>query len=306
MTNPVFTRSKVFTDRTPAGYPGMPGYQVGGAPGAGSGQRATYTPTQEYPNDPGAYGADTSASQRATGYNYPASPTATRPMTLDDVLIKSALTFGTLLVGGAVAWFTTAANPGLGIMLSLGGMVIALVLGVINAFKSQPSPALILGYAFFEGLMLGAISQVFSAAYGGVVPKAIGATIITALVMFTLFKTKIVRNSPTLMRVVMIGMASLFVFYLVNFMVSLISPAANFYHATLFGFPLWIVISLVAIVLAALSLVTDFDYIFQAVENRAPAETAWTCAFGLMVTMVWLYIEFLRLFAFFASQASDN
>lgn len=295
MTNPVFTRSKVFTERTPAGYPGMPGYQVGqsGAPTETGGPRATY-PTSDYPQEtfPGAQPE--------------AAAAGTRPVTLDDVLIKSVFTFGTLLVGGALAWFVTATNPGLGMALSLGGMVIALVLGMINAFKSRPSPALILGYAFFEGLMLGAVSQLFSAAYGGVVPKAIGATIVTALVMFALFKTNIVRNSPTLMRVVFIGMGSLFVFYLVNFVVSLIFPAANFYHATLFGFPLWIVVSLVAIVLAALSLVTDFDYIFQAVENRAPAETAWTCAFGLMVTLVWLYIEFLRIFAYIASTASDN
>lgn len=296
MTNPVFTRNKVFTERTPAGYPGMPGYQVGqsGAPSASTGgSRATYPPSA-YPQE------------AFPGTQPEAAAAGTRPVTLDDVLIKSVFTFGTLLVGGALAWFVTATNPGLGATLSLGGMVIALVLGMINTFKSRPSPALILGYAFFEGLMLGAVSQLFSVAYGGVVPKAIGATIVTALVMFALFKTNIVRNSPTLMRVVFIGTGSLFVFYLVNFVVSLIFPAANFYNATLFGFPLWMVVSLVAIVLAALSLVTDFDYIFQAVENGAPAETAWTCAFGLMVTLVWLYIEFLRIFAYIASTASDN
>lgn len=304
MTNPVFTRNKVFTERTPAGYPGMPGYQVGssGAPsGSTGGSRATY-PTQEYPRDYDTFpGAENTQTQ--PGFAFPEA-TGTRPVTLDDVLIKSVLTFGTLLIGGTLAWFTTATNPSLGMAMMFGGMIIALVLGLINSFKSRPSPVLILGYAFFEGLMLGAISQVYATVYDGVVPKAIGATIVTALVMFVLFKTKLVRNSPTLMRVVFIGMGSLFVFYLVNFVVSLIFPSASFYNATLFGFPLWIVVSLVAIVLASLSLVTDFDYIMQAVENRAPAETAWTAAFGLMVTLVWLYLEFLRLLSLFASSDS--
>ncbi|MCI6584983.1 MAG: Bax inhibitor-1/YccA family protein [Mobiluncus sp.] len=311
MTNPVFTRNKVFTQRTPAGYPAMPGYQVGGGTQTlpGQGQYATYQPnpttqpTQAYPNDPFAA---PNAGQQA-GYGFPPAsnaPTATRPVTLDDVLIKTLLTFGVLLVGGAVSWFTTATNPGLGYAMMFGGMIVALILGLVNSFKRRPSPALILGYAFFEGLMLGSISQLYSTLAGGVVPKAIGATIVTTLVMLVLFKTKTIRNSPTLMRVVFIGMGSLFVFYLLNFVISMIFPAANFYNVTLFGFPLWVVVSLVAIVLAALSLVTDFDFIMRAVENRAPAETAWTAAFGLMVTLVWLYLEFLRLFALFAS--SDN
>lgn len=302
MTNPVFTRNKVFTERTPAGYPAMPGYQVGNGNHSDSGrERTAYRPTQEYPND------------RAQGYP-PTPPPAypqplsgfgtgqdTRAMTLDDVLIKSVFTFLTLLVGGTVSWFTTETNPSLGMSMLFGGMVVAFVLAMINSFKTVPSPALILGYAFFEGLMLGAVSRMYAGVYDGVVPKAIGATVVTALVMFVLFKTKLIRNSPTLMRVIFVGMASLCVFYLVNFVVSLIFPALNFSHFTVFGFPLWVVVSLVAIVLAALSLVSDFDFIFQAVENRAPARTAWTCAFGLMVTLVWLYLEFLRLLAIFSS-----
>ena len=106
------------------------------------------------------------------------------------------------------------------------------------------------------------------------------------------------------MRVVMVGMFSIFVFYLGNLVVSLINPAWSFYGPnapTIGGFPLWIIVSLIAIGLAAFSLVTDFDYIVTAVDNGAPQETAWTAAFGLMVTLVWLYIEFLRIFAYFAS-----
>lgn len=295
MSNPVFTRNKVFTERTPGGYPTMPGYQVGG--GA----------TQTYPgNAPHVSYAPEQPQQFPTpqGQEQYGTVSGSRPVTLDDVLIKTVLTFGTLLLFGAGAWALTAANPGLGMSVAFGSMIVALVLGLVNSFKRRPSPALILGYAAFEGVMLGGISSMFAALYDGVVMKAIVATLVTTGVMLVLFKTKVVRNSPTLMRVVMVGMFSIFVFYLGNLVVSLINPAWSFYGPnapTIGGFPLWIVVSLIAIGLAAFSLVTDFDYIVKAVDNGAPQETAWTAAFGLMVTLVWLYIEFLRIFAFFAS-----
>lgn len=270
----------------------MPGYQVGGgATQTLPSDAPMYTPQQPSPAEPSFTGFEQNVPR-------------VRPVTLDDVLIKTLLTFGTLIAAGAVGWVLTATNPGLGAGLSFGGMLIAFVLGMINSFKRRPSPALILGYAAFEGLFLGSLSGMFAMVYDGVVGKAIVATLVTTVVMLVLFKTKIVRNSPTLMRVVFVGMTSLVVFYLGAFVVSMINPAWSFYGPnapTIGGFPLWIVVSLIAIGLAALSLVTDFDYIVNAVEHGAPQETAWTAAFGLMVTLVWLYIEFLRIFAFFAS-----
>ncbi|NMW43529.1 Bax inhibitor-1/YccA family protein [Mobiluncus curtisii] len=269
MSNPVFTRNKVFTERTPGGYPTMPGYQVGG--GA----------TQTYPGDaPQVSYAPERPQQFPTpqGQEQYGTTSASRPVTMDDVLIKTVVTFGTLLLFGAGSWALTATNPGLGMSVAFVSMLVALVLGLVNSFKRCPSPALILGYAAFEGVMLGGISSLFAALYDGVVVKAIVATLVTTLVMLVLFKTKVVRNSPTLMRVITVGMFSIFVFYLGN-----------------------MVVSLIAIGLAAFSLVTDFDYIVTAVDNGAPQETAWTAAFGLMVTLIWLYIEFLRIFAYFAS-----
>lgn len=291
MTNPVFTSNKVFTQRTPAGYPTMPGYEVGGsAPQA--------TPADQAFNSPYGQGLP---SNTPMPESYSTNVPASRPMTLDDVLIKSLISFGVLLLGGAVSWMLVEANPTAGYGLMVGGTIVAFVLALINSFKRRVSPVLVLAYALSEGLALGAISRLFSYVADGAVPKAIAATVVTLLVMLVAFKTRVVRNSPTLMRVVLIGMTSILVFYLLNFVVSLFFPAANFYSVTLFGFPLWVVVSLAAIVLAALSLVTDFDFIVQAVENRAPVETSWTAAFGLMVTLVWLYLEFLRLFALLSS-----
>lgn len=313
MTNPVFTSNKVFTDRTPAGYPAMPGYQVGvgGAAQTLPQQTQFQSPTDADTSPlPGTQTSQTPGQfqlpQPGYGQGFPnrtqpVSPATTRPMTLDDVLIKTIICFGVLLFGGAVSWFMTLSNPGIGATLTIVGSLAAFVLSLVVSFKKGVSPALILSYAFMEGIALGAISSLFSMVADGAVPKAIGATLVTTIVMLVFFKTKLIRNSPTLMRVVWIGLASIAVFYLLNFAVSLIFPAANFYNLTIGGFPLWIVVSLAAIVLAALSLVTDFDYILQAVENRAPVDTAWTAAFGLMVTLVWLYIEFLRLFSYFTS-----
>lgn len=289
MANPVFTRSRAFTDRTPAGYPNMPGYQVDGdeTPLSPAEQHATYQP------------------QDAAPQPFATTPSAaSRPLTLDDVLIKTVITFGVLLVGGVMAWMAVGINPNTTSTLIIGGSLVAFVLALINSFKRKPSPVLILLYAFTEGLALGAISRIFSALAEGVVPKAILATIVTTLVMLVLFKTKIIRNSPTLMRIVFIGLGSIAAFYLLNFILTLAVPSWSFYGSDapkLFGFPIWLIVSLVAIVLAALSLVTDFDFIVRAVNNGAPAETAWIAAFGLMVTLVWLYLEFLRIITYFVS-----
>lgn len=294
MSNPVFTRSTVFQPRTPAGYPSMPGYRPG--MGAGLGDDAM----------PSLHG-DFAASAGEAAANMPPAAQAyagagERTMTYDDVLIKTGITFGVLLVAAAGTWMLSAAAPGLGLLLMIGGVLGGLVFGLINAFKRQVSPFLVLAYAVCEGLALGGISKIFESAYDGVVTKAILATAVTFIVMLAAFKTKLIRNSPTLMRVVFIGTLSIAGFYLVNFAISLFAGAsAAPGNLTLFGFPLWVIVSLVAVVLAAFSLVTDFDFIDQAVRNGAPVSASWTCAWGLMVTLVWLYLEFLRLLSYFSS-----
>lgn len=307
MSNPVFTRNRVFTDRTPAGYPAMPGYQVGnnsentaspqyGATSSNTGFTQRY-PESNYPQQ----SQQPQPARTSYGTNESYASGAPRPVTMDDMLIKTLITFGALLVAGGFAWFTTAANPTLGMPFMIGGSLAAFVLAMVNSFRRKVSPFLILAYAAAEGLALGAISFVFSNIADGVVGKAILATLVTTVVMLVLFKTKVIRNSPTLMRVTTIGLVSIAAVYLLNFIIGIFAPSWTITSITIGGFPLWVVISLVAVVLAAVSLVSDFDFINQAVENRAPVETSWLAAFGLMVTLVWLYLEFLRLFAYFAN-----
>ncbi|MYM20637.1 hypothetical protein GSY69_11865 [Brevibacterium sp. 5221] len=227
----------------------------------------------------------------------PQRPVDERVMTYDDVFMKSLLCFAVLLVGAAVGWFA----PILTLPAVLGG----LVLGLVNAFKKEPSPGLILAYAAVEGVALGGISRAFEGLYNGIVMQAILATLCVFGVMFALFKAKIVRNSPKLMKFLLIAVGGYAIFSLISFGITLVTGfnMRSDVHVSLFGmsFPIGVLISGIAIVLAALTLITDFDMVEQGVRNRIPERYSWLCAFSLMTTLVWLYIEILRLLSYLRS-----
>jgi uncharacterized YccA/Bax inhibitor family protein len=218
-----------------------------------------------------------------------AAPSATSlqtdRMTYDDVAVKTAALFGVLLVTAAYAWLRP--TPVL-LWVGLGG---GLVLGLVNAFKREPSPALILAYAGFEGLFLGTISVAFESFYNGIVFQAVLATLTTFGVMLALYKSGRIRVTPKFQRILLIAVGGYFVFCLVNLGIYL------FTGNSLRGGLLGLLIGAVGAVLASLMLVLDFDAIEQGVRDRIPARYAWTAAFGLAVTLIWLYIEFLRIIA---------
>ncbi|WP_230671833.1 Bax inhibitor-1/YccA family protein [Rathayibacter sp. Leaf248] len=222
-------------------------------------------------------------------YNRPAaSSLETDRMTVEDTLAKTALAFVVLLAGAAVGWFV----PG----LMLPAVLIALVLGIVNAFKKVPSPALILGYALTQGVAVGGISRFFETAYEGAVVQALLATVIVIGVTLALFMNGKIRTSPKLNKIFFIGMISYAVFSLVNLGLGLFGVGGGFGLRT--GF-IGIVIGLIAIALATYSLVMDFEFIQQGVRNRAPRIYGWTGAYGVLVTVVWMYLEILRLVAIF-------
>jgi uncharacterized YccA/Bax inhibitor family protein len=207
-------------------------------------------------------------------YNRPAaSSLETDRMTVEDTLAKTALAFVVLLAGAAVGWFV----PG----LMLPAVLVALVLGIVNAFKKVPSPALILGYAATQGVAVGAISGIFENVYEGAVVQALLATVIVIGVTLALFMNGKIRTA---------------VFSLVNLGLGLFGVGGGFGLRT--GF-IGIVIGLIAIALATYSLVMDFEFIQQGVRNRAPRIYGWTGAYGILVTVVWMYLEILRLVAIF-------
>ena len=227
-----------------------------------------------------------------------ATPVQTGRMTYDDVIVKSGGLLTVVVARAAVAWFVFPGN----VLVMITGLLGGLVLGLINAFKREPSPALIVGYAAFEGLFLGGISQVFESAFGGIVMQAVLATFATFAATLLLFTSGKVRVTPKFTKVVLIAGVGYLLFSLVNLGLMAFGVMDNAWGLrgiTIMGIPLGIVIGLAAVVLAAAFLVMDFDAIKRGVEGGIPARFAWSAAFGLVVTLVWLYLEFLRLLAIF-------
>ncbi|MFQ6171765.1 Bax inhibitor-1/YccA family membrane protein [Oryzobacter sp. R7] len=223
-----------------------------------------------------------------------AGPVQTDRVTMDDVVMKTLGLFALVLVLGAVGWGAAALNPGLGFMLLLGGMVGTLVLGLVIAFKKTLSVPLIVGYAVLEGLFVGAVSQVFERMYPGVVATAVMATVSTFAGMFLAYRFGLIKVSAKFRRIMTMMIFGYAIFAVVNVIFAF---ATN----TPFGIGgtgmLGIGISIFAVGLASFSLALDFDAIEYAIRTGAPQKYSWLLAHGLIVTVVWLYIEFLRLFA---------
>ncbi|WP_152192400.1 Bax inhibitor-1/YccA family protein [Georgenia satyanarayanai] len=286
MSNPVFENSPYFGERrqqratTPNGYPSHPGY----APQAGT----TY---QQAP-------AVDQVQHLEQAYQQPsAGPAQTGRMTYDDVIIKTGGLLALVVAMGALNWFVLGGHP----LATFGGLAVGLVLGLVNAFKREPSPALIVGYAAAEGLFLGGISMVFESLYPGIVLQAVLATGATFVATLLLFSSGAVRVTPKLTRFVLIALVGYALFSLVNLGIMLFgSGDAAFGLRTsveIMGIPLGVIVGVFAVGLAAICLIMDFDAIKRGVEGGIPSRFAWSAAFGLLVTLVWLYLEFLRLLA---------
>lgn len=233
-------------------------------------------------------------------YNAPsAGAQDTDRMTYEDTIAKTALCFAILVVAAVAGWVLTPGIPFLPIL----GAIVGLVLGLVNTFKKEPSPGLILGYAAAEGIFVGGISYVFEGAFGGgLVLQAVLATLVVVGVTLALFKSGKVRASKKATKVFLIAMVGYMVFSLVNVGMMMFGGTTGAFGLNSMqigntGIPLGVVIGLLAVVMAAYSLVLDFDFIQRGVNNRAPRKFGWSGAFGIMVTVVWLYVELLRLFA---------
>ncbi|SEE96334.1 Bax inhibitor-1/YccA family protein [Ruania alba] len=288
MSNPYLSNSSLFGKSKPGAVNPYGGVPQGSQP---SGYATTATPTydQQFAGVEQAY------------YGPAASARETGRLTYDDVIMKTAGVVGLVVLAAAAAWMLVP--PALAMPVMIVGLVGGLVLGLVNAFKKEPSPALILGYAVFEGAFLGIISKVFEASYGGIVAQAVLATFVTFGVTLALFKSGKVRVTPKFTKVLMIGLVSYALFSLVNLGAMLFFsdfvPAWGFRGMDVLGtgIPFGALIGPIAILLAAMTLIMDFDMITKGVRNGAPRKFAWSAAFGITVSLVWLYIEFLRLLA---------
>lgn len=302
MANPVFNRlESEWKETTPAGYPTMPGYQPGSADTADS-TRFPYA----------AAGA-AQASQRSQVPTYdqralddaerayagaPADAVDRGRMTYDDVIMKTGLLFGVLLIAAIGAWMATVANPGLGALLMGGGMLVGFVLAMVNIFSKTIRPGLIMAYAAAQGLAMGGLSAIMEAQYDGIVAQAVLATASVFAVTLALFASGKVRNSPKLARFTLIALIGILVYRVLNWImvaVGVFSTAGGLNDASFMGLQLGTVVGLLAVLIGAACLIQDFDQAKVGVEMGAPAKFAWSCAFGLMVTVVWMYVEILQL-----------
>lgn len=230
-------------------------------------------------------------------YNQPsAGPVDTGRVTMDDVIMKTLGLFALVLALAAVGWYVAAETPYGGVAW-MGGMVGTLVLGLVIAFKKTLSVPLIVAYAVLEGLFVGAVSQVFNKVYGeGLVATAALSTLATFAGMFLAYKTGLIKVTDKFRRIMTMAIIGYAIFALINYLVIPI-----FFGGNAFGLGgtggLGILISLFGVGLASLSLALDFDMIDRAIATGAPQKYSWLLAHGLIVTVVWLYIEFLRLLA---------
>ncbi|HET8895772.1 MAG TPA: Bax inhibitor-1/YccA family protein [Protaetiibacter sp.] len=237
--------------------------------------------------------------QLQTQFNLPSAPdpAAAAPMTVDGTVRTTLGTFGVLLLGTAVGWVTLTLLP----FLFIGAAIVGFVLALVNIFKKEPSPALILGYAGAQGIFLGGISALFEAMYSGIVSQAVLATFTVVGVTLALFASGKIRASKRATKVFLVVMVGYAVFSLINVGLMVFGVSTDPWGwrtgVEIFGIPLGVILGVLAVLLGAYSLVLDFDFIQKGVQNRIPKKYQWTGAFGIMVTVIWLYLEILRLIA---------
>lgn len=257
--------------------------------------------------------AGTDAAAQAHLEGMYASPSAgaveTGRMTIEDTVWKTLGLFAVLLVTATVGWVwtmagVTPANPNPSILPwmlgALGGFVLSLV--VIFGSRKKVRPGLIIAYAAFEGLFVGGISAFFEFIWPGIVVQATLATLSVVGVTLALFASGKVRASKRATKIFMIAMVGYLVFSLINvglmlFNVPIAGGAFGLLSQEFMGIPLGLIIGVLVVIMAAYSLVLDFDQVQQGVRNGAPRQYAWLGAFGIMVTVVWLYVEILRILA---------
>ncbi len=221
-------------------------------------------------------------------------------MTLDDVVVRSGIAIAVLIPMALVGWWLAPSMP----LLWMGAMFVGLALGLVNAFKKSVSPGLILAYAAVEGVFLGGISYQYnlwaaSTGYEGLVSQAVIGTLVAFVVMLALYRSKLVRVNGRFMKVMMVAMVSYLVIALASFVSSFFGVGGGwgFYGVG----PLGILLAVVGVGLASFSLMIDFESISRGVQMGLPSREAWRMSFGLLVTLIWLYLEILRLLALIAA-----
>ncbi|WP_293785285.1 Bax inhibitor-1/YccA family protein [uncultured Aeromicrobium sp.] len=257
-------------------------------------------------SDPSQWTIDLSGDAGSTTSDTP-TPTRTDRMTIDTVVEKTGITLGLVAAAAAVTWFLVGdlavdqSAVARAYTLAMGGAIIGLVLSLVNSFKKAISPAFVMAYAVVEGVFVGAFSKIIASWVGqpSIVFQAVLGTIIAFAGTLAAYKFFNIQVTDKFRRVVTISVFAFVGVVLVNFVLSLFGV---FEAGGLRGFnTLGLIVSAIAVVLAVFMLILDFDYVEQGVAAGLPQRESWRAAFGLTVTLVWLYIEILRILAIFAN-----
>ncbi|HWI31750.1 MAG TPA: Bax inhibitor-1/YccA family protein [Microbacterium sp.] len=298
LNNPAFNNPAFQDPKAVQTYPGGP-------QAANLGGQTQYAAAQHA-------GVDAATNAHLEGmYAAPAAGAIeTDRMTVEDSVLKTVGLFAVLVVMAAVGWVWTMApvtveNPNPTLMPWIVGLLGGFVLSMVVIFTSRKKvrPALIFAYAAFEGLFVGGISAYFEFIWPGIVVQATLATLAVVGVTLALFASGKIRASKRATKVFLVAMVGYLVFSLINIGLMLFNvPVAGGAFGILsaegpFGIPWGVLIGVFVVIMAAYSLVLDFDQIQQGVRNGAPRQYGWLGAFGIMVTVVWLYVEILRILA---------
>ncbi|GGT26033.1 Bax inhibitor-1/YccA family protein [Streptomyces chromofuscus] len=293
-SNPVFSRRGFSRDNGYAGFNTAP--QAGGA--AVGTQGSPYAqPGAGNPYAQNPYAQNPYAQQDVQQGAPPQAPAGTGRMTMDDVVMRSAMTLGTVVVGAVLAWaLLPVSSSSYG--LAIGAALIAFVLAMVQSFKRKASPALILSYAAFEGVFLGVFSELFNSRWSGAPFQAVLGTMAVSGATLLIYKAGWIRVTARYAR---IGMAIAIAFLLVTAVNLLLVAFGVAEDGGLRSMgPLGAIVGIIAIVLGAFFLTLDFKQIEDGIAYGAPREESWLAAFGLTMTLVWIYIEMLRLVAIFS------
>ncbi|MEV4437919.1 Bax inhibitor-1/YccA family protein [Streptomyces sp. NPDC049577] len=290
-SNPVFSRRGF--SRT-GGYAGFDAGPQAGAAAHGNPYAQPYAgnpyaqPTNPYASNPYAQGHPGGPDLQQ---GYPQAPAQAAPgrMTIDDVVARTGMTLG-LVVVAAIAGWTLSLPVGVGI----GAAIVAFVLGMVQTFKAKPSPALILAYALFEGLFLGVLSRVYNeVAYGAPMQAVLGTMAVFAGVLIA-YRARIIRVNRRFTRFVIAAGIGFVLLMAANALFAVFGGGDGL------GFRsggLGIAFGVIGVLLGAAYLALDFKQIEDGVAYGAPREESWLAAFGLTLSLVWIYTEILRIIA---------
>jgi len=287
-SNPVFSRRGFSRDNGYAGFNAAP--QAGGP--------AVGTQGNPYAQQSGNPYAQNPYAQQDLQYGAPPqAPVSTGRMTMDDVVMRSAMTLGTVVLGAILAWaLLPVSSTSYG--LAIGAGLVAFVLAIVQSFKRKAVPALILGYAAFEGVFLGVISEMFNSRWSGAPFQAVLGTMAVTGATLLVYKAGWIRVTARYARIGMTIAIAFILVMAVNLLLVAFGVAPD--GGLRSNGPLGVIVGVLAILLGAFFLTLDFKQIEDGVAYGAPREESWLAAFGLTMTLVWIYVEMLRLVAIFS------